>query len=324
MACQRVIVMGTGPFAVPTFRALHASSVDVLVLVTRPGAGRGRRKPPPNPMREAAVEVGIEIIEPPDVNHETAVKQLASLRPDLLVVCDYGQILRHATLGVAPLGGINLHGSLLPSLRGAAPVNWAILNGDRETGISVIHMTPKLDAGPCLVQRTTPIGAQETAPELEERLSLLGVEPVMQALPMLATWDGKSPLGTPQDAASASRAPRLSKENGQVDWARSAEEIGNQVRGLKPWPGTYTYFFHAGGEPLRVILDAVSAQPPTESGRAGDVVVCERNRLLVAAGQGCVAIERIQPAGKRVMAIDEFLRGHPLVPGDHCGRLESP
>ncbi|MBI2477378.1 MAG: methionyl-tRNA formyltransferase [Planctomycetia bacterium] len=319
---MRIIIMGTGPFAVPTFESLLESQHDVVVLVTRPTPPvRSRGKAPRNPMREVAVARGIEVLSPDDVNSVAARKQLASLRPELYVVCDFGQILSPETLSIAPLGGINLHGSLLPKYRGAAPVQWAILNGELETGITVIHMTPKLDGGPMLALRSTPIGDSETTEELEPRLSLLGVEPVHEAIAMLAAWDRESPIGTPQDPALACRAPRLKKSDGAVDWSRSAVQIYNQFRALKPWPGTFTHWHRPNGEPLRLLLDeiAIAAGSAPHASTPGSVLVSDGTRLEVATGDGILLLRKIQPAGKRVMAIDEFLRGCPIPVGDRFG-----
>ena len=166
---MRLVMMGTGPFAVPTLESLLDSSHEVVALVTRPSVAaqtRGKTKAPPNPMRELAESRGLPVLDPVNVNEDSFRPALIALRPELLVVCDYGQILSPAALSVAPLGGINLHGSLLPKYRGAAPVQWAIWRGEQETGVTVIHMTPRLDAGPNLAQLTTAIGPAETAAEL--------------------------------------------------------------------------------------------------------------------------------------------------------------
>lgn len=313
--------MGTGPFAVPTFESLVESEHDVAALVTRPQPKvRTRGKAPVNPMRESAEARGIGILSPDDVNADAAQKQLTALRPDLFVVCDYGQILSRKTLAIPRLGGINLHGSVLPKYRGAAPVQWAILNGDEETGITVIHMTPKLDGGPALTVRKTPIGMNETAAELEPRLSSLGVDAVHEAIEMLARWDGESAIGAPQDPSLASRAPRLNKADGKVDWSRSATEIRNQIRALKPWPGTFTVWQRPNGQPIRLILDQVDVADPTTADVApGTVVVSDGHQLSVATADGLLSIEKIQPAGKRVMGIDAFLRGHPIPVGTQLG-----
>ena len=314
---MRLIMMGTGPFAVPTFRALKQTEHELAALVTKPLSEVRTRKPAPrHPMREAAEELGVPILSPDDVNSPEARGQLAVSRPDLFVVCDYGQLLSSETLAIPARGGINLHGSLLPRYRGAAPINWAILNGDIETGVTVIHMTPRLDAGPCLSRRRAAIGPDETAVELEPRLATLGADAVLEALALLSRWDGVSELGEPQDPRLVTRAPRLRKSQGRVDWSRSAREIVNQVRAMKPWPGTYTFVRQPHAEPLRIILDRVSAVSDCPAAPPATVVQATGQRLIVATGEGGLSVDRVQPAGKRAMEIGEFLRGHPVHVGE--------
>jgi methionyl-tRNA formyltransferase len=318
-------MLGTGPFAMPAFAALFDAGHDVPALITRPTPpAKGRHKGPLNPMRDLAESRGISVLAPESINTPDARQQLAELMPEVLVVCDYGQILSRESLAVAPLGGINLHGSLLPKYRGAAPVQWAIWNGDTETGVSVIHMSPRLDGGPILAVRSTPIGPDETTPELESRLSTLGVEAVLEAIAILQAWDRSSPIGMPQDPQLATKAPRLTKQDGAVDWSHSAERIRNQVRALTPWPGTYTHWL-GQGEPLRLILERVRIVEHTGQqvgglhSEPGEVTISHGDQLVIATGDGTLAIEKLQPAGKRVMDASEFLRGHPLKPGDRLG-----
>ena len=315
---MRLLMMGTGPFAVPTFASLLASEHEVVALVARPvPPPKGRTKSPPAPMRDLAVQRGVQVLEPEDINAEQSRQSLSALDFQLLVACDYGQLLSAETLAISPLGGINLHASLLPKYRGAAPINWAIYHGDAETGVTVLHMTPRLDSGPCLVQRRTPIGPDEDAVQLERRLSQIGVEAVHEALGMIAQWDGQSPLGVVQDPKAATKAPRLKKSDGEVDWTRSARQIANQVRALKPWPGTFTSWHRPHGEAMRLILDHVSpAAEASLTGQPGEVVLADKSRLIVGTGDGLLSLDRVQPAGKRVMAIEEFLRGHPVAVGE--------
>jgi methionyl-tRNA formyltransferase len=268
-------------------------------------------------MRAVAVEHGAPIFDPEDVNSDPSRARLRSFEADLLVVCDYGQILSAETLATTRLGGINVHGSLLPKYRGAAPINWAIYHGETETGVSLIHMTPRVDAGPVIAQGRTPIGPDETAVELEKRLSEIGPGLVRRAIDALAAGRLEVP---PQDASQASKAPRLKKTDGLIDWARSAVAIKNQVRALEPWPKTYTFWRRPAGQPLRLILGPVAA--PTEpSGAAlpGTVVEAAGDRLVVAAGQGVVLIKTLQPAGKRMLPVSEFLRGYHVRPGETLG-----
>lgn len=310
---MRLVMMGTGPFAVPTFRALLASPNEMLGLVTRPDKPVHRReKSPASPMREVALQHRLKVFEPESINSPEAQAWLSELTADLFIVCDYGQILSREVLSLARLGGINLHASLLPKYRGAAPINWAIYHGENETGITVIHMTAQLDAGPCLVQQRTPIGTDETAPNLETRLAELGTEAVLEAIGILSR--GASTSGIVQDAKLATKAPRLKKEDGLIDWSRSAPEIANQVRALQPWPKTYTFWRRGNDEPLRLLLERVHEIEGSET--PGIVFQADHDKLVVACGSGLLQIDSIQPAGKRVMSAGEFLRGHSLRTGD--------
>jgi len=317
----RLVVMGTGPFAVPMFERLLATKRHVLALVTRPDRPvHARGSAVQNPMRELARKHGLPVFEPESVNSPEANERFAECPVDLFVVCDYGQILSRETLALARLGGINLHGSLLPKYRGAAPIQWAVYHGETETGVSVIHMTPRLDAGPVLVQRATPIGPTETAAELEPRLAALGADAVQEALAMLSS--GKPSVGIVQDQSLASKAPRLKKTDGRVDWHRSAAAIFNQFRALQPWPKIYS-FWHpsddpADSPPLRLVLDSIAVRSASDLAQPG-VVVSTAPELIVACGDGCIAIERVQAAGKRSMPAAEFMRGHAIRSGDKFG-----
>jgi len=315
---MRLVMMGTGPFAVPTFEALLASTHHVAALITRPATvsqTRGKARPAPQPMRDTACRHGIAVFAPDDVNAVSASAELRALHPDLWVVCDYGQILTADTLAIAPLGGINLHGSLLPKYRGAAPVNWAIWQGESETGVTVLHMTPRLDAGPALIQARTAIGRDETAAELESRLAQLGVGAVLEALRLLESWDRKAPLGVPQNPDLATRAPRLKKSDGRVHWHDAATTIYRQFRALQPWPGLFTEVPRPGQDPLRLLLLEVRPLEPPAPRAPGEPLVDDTGRLMVAAGSGAIAVERVQPAGRKAMSAAEFLRGYPLHSG---------
>jgi methionyl-tRNA formyltransferase len=313
----RLIMMGTGPFAVPTFRALFDTHHTVVALVTQPERTTHRHGTPPStPMRDVAQQRPTPVLAPESINTEAARAELAELAPDLFVVADYGQILSNETLALATWGGINLHGSLLPKYRGAAPINWAIYHGDPETGVTVIHMTPRVDAGPCLAQARTWIDLEENAVELETRLAELGAPLVCRAIDELA--GGRAgPL--PQDPASASPARRLRKSDGQIDWSRGAAEIKNQVRALEPWPKTYTFWHRSGGAPLRLILGRTTVLDDLPPAPPGKVVRANGDDLAVACGHAALAIREIQPSGKRLFTAGEFLRGYPVRSGQSFG-----
>ncbi|MFK7769743.1 MAG: methionyl-tRNA formyltransferase [Mariniblastus sp.] len=329
---MRLIMFGTGPFAVPTFEALLKSEHEILALVTRPIADSGkRRKTSENPTRDVGEANGLTILDPQNVNEEDSVQRLIELQADLFVVCDYGQILSRDCLAASRLGGINLHGSLLPKYRGAAPINWCIFNGDPVTGITIIHMTAKLDGGPCLVKSELEIGTTETAEDIEPRLAQLGVEPVIDAIEMLEKWDGQSTIGDVQDKALATKAPRLKKADGLIDWSRSALQIVNQIRAFQPWPGTFcNWESDSLKQPMRLIVHRASAfdlaslateenpEPSLdlETLEAGQVVHVSKQHLIVLTGEGLLSIEQVQPAGKKSMPVQDFLRGKPPAVGD--------
>ena len=307
---MKLLMMGTGPFAVPTFQALVQANHEVTGLVTRPDkVARGRKKAPPNPMREAATELGIEVFAPQSINADEGLAVLDQQAADLLVVCDYGQILSKEALGKAKLGGINLHGSLLPKYRGAAPINWALLNGDKVAGITVIHMTPRLDGGPMMCKRSLEVGANENAEELEPRLSAIGVEAVLEAIEMLEGWDGETVLGEIQKKEEVTKAPRLKKSDGLIDWELPAETIFNRVRALQPWPGTFTNLLRADKDPMRLIVREVTHADSPSDAKPGDAQASESG-IVVQCGEGALCIARLQPAGKREMDAEEFVRGY--------------
>ncbi len=315
----RIVLMGTGPFAVPSFQRLLESDDEVILVVTRPvPPAVGKTKQPINPVLDLASEYEIPVCSPADINSSNSLEMLSELKPDLLVVCDYGQILSNSTLATAKLGGINLHGSLLPRHRGAAPIQWAILAGDRRTGVSVIHMTPKLDGGPIISERVTEIGAQETAGELEQRLCELGVDAVVDAIEQLRFWNGSSVLGYPQDPKLVTKAPRLKRSDGQLNWAADADYLARQVRALQPWPGSFSEL--TADDPrkaIRLIVRKVTAVKMNEkpSATPGMIVQVEPE-FLVACGLGYLNLQVVQPSGKREMGAAEFLRGHRLQPGN--------
>jgi methionyl-tRNA formyltransferase len=318
---MRLVMMGTGPFAVPTFRSLIESHHAVLALVTGALKEQGKRPATTNPMREVAAKCGTPIFDPESVNAPPSQERIGQFQADLLVVCDYGQILSTATLAQARLGGINLHASLLPKYRGAAPINWALWNGEKETGVSVIHMTPQVDAGPVIAQGSTPIDADETAVELEARLAQIGAWLVRRAIDSLESGTLEA---LPQSAALASKAARLKKSDGAIDWNKPALSIKNQIRALEPWPKTYTYWYRPGGPPLRLIAGPAIVVAADPSAPPGCVLEAKHDRLLIATPQQALQLTGVQPAGKRMLSIAEFLRGYHVMPGERFGPAEEP
>jgi methionyl-tRNA formyltransferase len=322
----RVVMMGTGTFARPTFEAvLAAPPLAVVGLVTQPdrdaGQVRGSTRQTGPSLKEIAQAGGVPVYQPDSVNTPEGVAQLKEWRPDLLVVAAYGQILKKEVLEAAALGGINVHASLLPKYRGAAPVAWAILRGETRTGVTIIRMTTGLDAGDMLAQEALDILPDETAGELEARLAPLGGRLAMEVIGRMRAGPAS---GTKQDPAQVTKAPKLKKEDGLIDWSQPAEQVVRQVRAMQPWPTAYTFLHHPGQPPLRVIVSraAVAAVPEhVEAASPGRVLPPDQPgpRLLVAAVGGAVEVLELQPAGKRRMTAAEFLRGHPLKADDWFG-----
>jgi methionyl-tRNA formyltransferase len=311
---MRLILMGTGPFAAPTFREIYHTHHDVAALVTSPLVPpRGKDTPPKNILRDIASEHATPIFDPEDINIPESQSLLLKYDADLLVVCDYGQILSSQTLATARFGGINLHASLLPKYRGAAPINWAIYNGESKTGVTMIHMTPKVDAGPCIAQAGIEIGPEETAVDLEKRLSELGAWLAVRTIDAIKAGNLEV---LAQDPTRASKAPRLKKADGIIDWSRPAVAIKNQIRALEPWPRTYSYLHRKNAPTMRLILGPVLVEDHSKDSMPGTILEVGKQRLLIATGNGTVAPRGIQPVGKRLMAIGEFIRGHQVQKGD--------
>jgi methionyl-tRNA formyltransferase len=322
--------MGTGPFAVPSFQAILASHHSIVQVITRPAVATGKKNEAIiSPVRQWATDAMLALADPHSINDVSTIEWLRELRADLMVVCDYGQILSRDALAATRLGGINLHGSLLPRHRGAAPVQWTILAGDANAGVSVIHMTPALDGGPVLVQASVAMLATEDAGQLEVRLSHLGVQATLDALSQLSekgSWEDCSHLGLRQDKTQITKAPRLSKEDAELDCRYRAHHIDRLVRGLQPWPGSFGILMLSDGKSLRVLFrDIVPVASTVLAGcwEPGCLVFGDRLEqakldeprldpfaLVIAVADGVIGIPSLQPAGKRMMQADEFLRGY--------------
>jgi methionyl-tRNA formyltransferase len=314
----RIVMLGTGDFALPTFVHLCETGHQVVALVTQPDRPQGRKQEIiPSRIKVAAIERGIAVEQPEDVNQPEALERIRGLAPDLLVTAAYGQILSAELLSIPRLGGINLHGSVLPKYRGASPVARAIESGDPETGVTVIRMTPRIDAGGMIAVAKTPIGPDETAGELEERLAELGAPLIVEAV---AALESNTAQILPQATAKVTKAPKLRKEDGLIDWSRSAQGVHNLVRAMQPWPTAFTLWKRRDDptrEPLRLIVH--KTEPVKGTGAPGEVIEAGGDRLVVAAGQGAVRLLIIQIPGKKAGPVTEFLRGHRIAPGDFMG-----
>jgi methionyl-tRNA formyltransferase len=305
----RTVFMGTPGFAVPTLAAL-AEAVDVTLVLCNPDrpAGRGRSMATP-PVKEAAVRRGIPVFQPAKARHPDAVARIAAEAPDLIVVAAYGHILPKSILDIPRLGCINVHASLLPKYRGAAPINWAVARGETVTGITIMRMDEGMDTGPMLHVREMPIGGEDTAETMFPKLSTLGAEALREALRKLR--DGTLDE-TPQDAALATYAPLLTKEHGRIDWSRPAGEIRNLVRGMMPWPSAFA--LHAG-KTLKVLSSAVAAVSGP-AGEPGEVVALGRDGISVACGEGVLRLRVVHPEGGKAMDAWAYAQGRRVATGE--------
>jgi methionyl-tRNA formyltransferase len=309
-------MLGTGDFALPTFERLIETGHNIVALVTQPDRPQGRKQELiPSAIKLSAEAHRIAIEQPEDVNK--SLERARDMKPDLLVTAAYGQILSAELLSIPRLGGINLHGSILPSYRGAAPVARAIQNGETHTGVTVILMTPRIDAGGILAIAQTEIRPDETAGELEERLAHLGAPLIVEAIAKLAAGNVTV---LPQDRSKVTRAPKLRKKEGLIDWSQPGHVIHNLVRAMQPWPVAHTEWHRrtqTGADPVRLIVHKTAIVEGR--GTPGEVLESAGDRLFVAAGQGAVALQLIQLPGKKPFTTAEFLRGHRVLAGDRMG-----
>lgn len=314
---MKVIFLGNGPFAVPVLDRLASSDHSLRLVVARPDRPQGKHQAlAAGPVRARAESLGLVVEQPSDVNSEACVDRLTREQADVLVVADFGQILSSPCLATTRHGGINVHASLLPKYRGAAPVAWAMYHGERQTGVSIIRMTPKLDAGGILLQAATPISPEETSGELESRLAVIGADLTMLALEKL---ESGSITVVEQDASQMTRAPRLTKEDGRIRWDRSAKLVRAQVRAMQPWPVAFTDWNRGDGPPMRLqVLEVLEwGESGGESQPPGTVTMIGHGTLRVATGEGGeVLVGRVKPAGKREMDVQTFLNGHRVAVGD--------
>lgn len=309
--------MGTPDFGVPTLRYLAERGFSLKAVVTQPDKPSGRGyQDAYSAVKQAALELGLPVLQPENVNEPAALETLAGYQPEVMVVAAFGQILKPALLALPRLGCVNLHASLLPKYRGAAPIQWAIAQGETVTGVTVQRMAKRVDAGDILVQKSLTIGSDETAPELFARLSELGAPAVAEALELLQASAGQ--CGTPQDEAQATFAPRLKREDGRLDWNGSGAEIHNRVRGFNPWPGTYALIRQ---ETVKVLKTGLAAEPAPAGAAPGTVLRIEPEAgWLVAAGRGtAVWVHEVQCAGKKAVSAQAYSCGYHFGAGD---RLE--
>jgi methionyl-tRNA formyltransferase len=308
MKSFRILFMGTPDFSVPVLKALVAGPDEVVAVVTQPDRekGRGKRLSPP-PVKTAALEAGIPVLQPVKIKTQEFRDTLAGFTPDLAVVVAYGRILPSSLLNLPPLGCINVHGSLLPRYRGAAPIQWAVIKGETQVGVTVMRMDEGMDTGDILLPASLTAAADETAGSLFAKLADLGATTLMRALDLLRQ-DALPP--TPQDNSQASSAPMLKKEDGLIDWSRPASELHCWIRGLDPWPTAYSFL---NDKRFRFFSPEVIAE--TAGAPPGTLLAADRKGLLIATGRQGLLVKEIQPEGGKRMTVEAYICGHPLATG---------
>lgn len=314
---MRIVYMGSGTFSVPALRALLASRHEVVGVYTQPARPAGRKGAlTPTPVARGMVEAGLEATPCADINAPDVVARVRALAPDVICVADFGQMIGQDVLGCARHGGVNLHGSLLPELRGAAPVNWALIRGYQRTGVTTLQVVEKMDAGAVYLTAATDIGPEETAEELKARLAAMGAEVLCETLGLI---EGGWAEPREQDAERVTFARRLKKSDGVLDWSAGAESLHNRIRGTWPWPGGQAVL-DLSGRQMPVTIAASRVEAGASSGPPGTL----DEALCVATGSGRIRIVRIRPAGKRLMEWEDFVHGYRPRPGDRFGGPEKP
>ena len=313
---MNVIFFGSGNFAVPSLQALLNSGHRISCVVTQPDRKKGRGfHLEATPIKSLAYKYGIKIYQPEAVNAQESIKFLEDLSPDLFIVISYGQILSREILRMPKIFAVNIHGSSLPKYRGAAPINWAIINGEKNTGITIIKMAEKLDAGPIILQEEMEIKDEDTAVILEEKLSKKGAGLLIKSLHLI---ENKTYALTTQDEDKASFAPKLKKEDGLITWENTAQGINNLIRGCAGWQGAFTYY---KGKLLKVYKAKVCPGVSRfESSNAGEILDISKRGITVATGRDNLAIEELQIEGKRMMRAGEFIAGHKICVGEILGK----
>ncbi len=310
---MRVVFMGTPDFAVPTLTALLDSEYSVVGVVTQPDRPRGRGKAvTPSPIKELALSRQIPIIQPEKMKHPDFLSALQAWEADVFVVAAFGRILPKIVLDLPPRGCLNVHSSLLPKYRGAGPIQWALINGESETGITTMLMDEGMDTGPILLQEAVMIESEDTTMELTNRLAQVGGQLLVKTLRL---WEAKEITPTAQDTAVATMAPMLKKEDGAIEWDQSASTIHHRIRGLSPWPGAYTFCqqdrlsIWKANPRVDEVAAAVGLETP------GTIVEIEKHEILVKTGEGILGITELQMANRKRMAVAQFLAGYPLTSG---------
>lgn len=313
---MNIVFFGSDTFAVPSLEALLSNGYNIPLVVTQPDRRKGRGLHlEATPLKLAAKKAKLDILQPQNINSPGAVKALKKAAPDLFVVLAYGQILSEEILSLPGLFALNIHASLLPKYRGAAPINWAIINGERTSGVTAMKIIKKMDAGPVIFQEKVDIGDDDTASSLSERLSLAGGQLLLKTLKAI---ENKGFSFSPQDDAEASFAPKLKKSDGLIDWSFAAQKIHSLIRGCYDWPGAFTCY----RKKLLKIYKAgvfLSMENPSLKTLPGEVIRVCKDEIIVSTGCGDLLIEELQLEGKRRMQAHEFIQGHKIKAGEKLG-----
>jgi methionyl-tRNA formyltransferase len=311
----RIVFLGTPEFAVPTLEQSVEAGHDVAVVVTQPDRPKGRgHEPAAPPVKEAALRLGLEVHQPDRIRTPEAIELLRGLKPEAMVVVGYGKIIPQAIIDIPPQGIVNVHASLLPKYRGAAPVQWAIANGETETGVTTMRIDAGLDTGDILLQRETGIGPEETAVELAERLAAMGAALLVETL---AGLERGEIVPRPQDSTQATFAPVLKKEDGRIEWSRPAHEIVNRIRGFAPWPGCHTSL---RGKTLEILKARIIEDGGGQPGSAHPT----RSRLVVSCGGGtALEILEVRMEGRKKMRAADFQNGYHVVENEVLGEMSQ-
>lgn len=315
---MRIVFMGTAELACASLDALTQDPrFLVLAVVTQPDRPKGRElRLQPSPVKQVALKKALPVLQPERARHEAFLQELAHYQPDVITVAAYGQILPQALLDLPRFGSVNVHTSLLPKYRGAAPIQWAILNDEPETGVTIMKMDAGLDTGPILAQDKTAISPEDNAATLHDRLASMGAALLLRTLP---DYVAGTIVPVPQPTEGSSYARKISKEDGKLDWALPARVLWNRVRGLTPWPGAFT-FQSDGGKPRLLKIWEVAVEEGT-GGLPGTVVSTDKAGIVVACGQQALRILSLQREGGRRLSAHEFLAGNPLRPGEQLGGI---
>ena len=308
---MRIVYLGTPDFAVGPLQALAEAGYDIAAVVTQPDKPRNRGRLQPTPVKAAAEALGLTVLTPEKVNRE--VEAIAALEPDLLVVVAYGQFLSEKLLAVPPLGAVNIHGSLLPAYRGAAPINAAVINGEVESGVTIMYLDKGMDSGDMILQQSVAIGEDMTAGQLYDELCRLGTELLLQALPLIEA--GTAPR-IPQDHDKATFAPMLKKEDELIDWSRPARQVHDLIRGMDPFPGAYTL---RQGKRLKIWASSLDTLP-LQGEEPGTVTAVGKEGFWVACADQALFVKEVQPEGKSRMEAGAYVRGYQVQKGLILGR----